>query len=119
MKKLIGSIAASVLLAGCANAPTVVASHDNFLMMAGFTPLPSGSPMAAANANRLPKHMFAHHTVDGVTTYYYFDPTVCGCLYTGTAEDWAAYKRLVADRLHMQAEQFLEQADTPMDTGGG
>ncbi len=119
MKQYVGAIAIGVLLAGCATAPTVVASRDDFLTMAGFTVVPNNSPIFVDNVAKLPRHRFAHHTINGVATYYYLDPTICGCLYTGTAANWATYRKLVADKLHMDAEQFLQEADTPMDTGGG
>jgi len=119
MKKLIGCTAIGVLLAGCANSPTVVTSHDDFLQMAGFTMIPRTSAMFAANVQKLPPHRFVHHAVNGITTYYYLDPTVCGCLYSGTAQNWAAYRQLVADRMHMEAEDFLMKVDTPVDTGSG
>ncbi len=119
MKQLFGAIALGIFLTGCASAPPVVASRDDFLTMAGFTVLPRTSPIFMDNVAKLPSHRFAHHTVSGVTTYYYLDPTICGCLYTGTAANWATYRQLVADRMHMDAEKFLQEADTPMDTGGG
>jgi hypothetical protein len=119
MKKPIGALAIAVLLTGCANAPPVVASRDDFLSMAGFTQLPRTSPTFVNNVATLPRHRFVHHTVNGVTTYYYLDPTICGCLYTGTAANWATYRQLVSDKMHMDAQQFLQEADTPMDTGGG
>jgi hypothetical protein len=119
MKRPIGALAIGLLLAGCANSPATVTSRDDFLMTAGFSQLPRTSPIFQANAHALPQHRFVHHTVNGVTTYYYFDPTICGCLYSGTAANWAAYRQLVADKMHMDAEKFLIEADTPMDTGGG
>ncbi len=119
MKKPIGALAIGLLLTGCAKSPPVVGDRDDFLMMSGFTVLPRTSPTFATAVHQLPVHRFAHHMVNGVTTYYYLDPTICGCIYTGTAANWAQYRQLVADKMHMEAEDFLIQADTPMDTGGG
>ena len=119
MKQLVGLAGVGVLLAACANAPAAVSQHEDFLDKAGFTPIPRSTAMFAADKGKLPPHRFAHHTVDGVTTYYYFDPTVCGCIYRGTAQNWANYKDLVRDQMHMDAQAYLEFDDTPMDTGGG
>jgi hypothetical protein len=63
--------------------------------------------------------MFVHHTANGVTSYYYLDPTICRCLYTGTEQNWVAYKKDTSSRLHMDAELFVVKADMPFDGGGG
>ena len=52
-------------------------------------------------------------------TYYYFDPTICGCLYYGSQANWDAYKQEMAEKRHMQAEDLLIRADTPYTGQGG
>jgi hypothetical protein len=116
---LVTTLAAAALLAGCANSPTVVTGREDLLAESGFTTVPSSSPTYAAAAQHLPPHRFAHHVAAGVTTYYYLDPTVCGCLYTGTAQNWAAYRKAVAEKLHVEAEESVERNDIPFDGPGG
>jgi hypothetical protein len=119
MRTFIGLLAAGVLLAGCASAPAKVAQNDNFVTMAGFKEIPRDSPAFATVVHMVPANRFSHRTTAGVTTYYYHDPTICGCVYAGTAENWASYKTLVADKMHMDANLFLERVDMPADTGSG
>jgi hypothetical protein len=119
MRHFIGALGAVVVLAGCATPPAAVAPTDNFITEAGFTKVARGTPTFLAIAHMVPPNRFGHRTTAGTTTYYYFDPTICGCVYTGTAENWAAYKQLAADRMHMDANMFLERFDIPSDTGSG
>jgi hypothetical protein len=81
--------------------------------------LSGNTPGYAAAQQELPPHEFAHHTVQGVLTYYYFDPTVCGCLYYGSQANWDAYRQALADKRHMQAERLLIRDDTPYSGQGG
>ena len=55
----------------------------------------------------------------GILTYYYFDPTVCGCLYYGSQQNWDAYRQEIAEKRHIQAEQLLIRDDTPFTGQGG
>jgi hypothetical protein len=112
-------MAFAVLLAGCAGSRSTVDRNEDFLSEAGFRVLASNTPGYAAAQAQLPPHQFVHHTEQGVLTYYYFDPTICGCLYYGAQQNWDAYKQLMADRRHMQAEELLIRADTPYSGHGG
>ena len=112
------AIVATLAVAGCAT-QTQVRGTDNFLTQAGFTQIDRGDPAFATVVKNVHPHRFGHRTVNGVATYYYFDPTICGCVYRGTAQDWEAYRALVADRMHMHAEMLLEDFAMPSDSGGG
>jgi hypothetical protein len=119
MRNIIGVVAVGLLLAGCAGSQATVDSNEDFLSEAGFLVLASNTPGYAAAQQQLPPHKFVHHTEQGVLTYYYYDPTFCGCLYYGGQQNWNAYTQLMADRRHMQAEQLLIRADTPYSGQGG
>ncbi len=120
MRQLAGLLLVGLLIVGCAAPPPAkVVQSDNFITMAGFTKIDRGTPRFAYVARTVPPHHFGHRTADGVTTYYYFDPTICGCAYTGTQQDWENYKQLAADRMHMDATRILERLDLPADTGSG
>jgi hypothetical protein len=119
VRHIIGSIVAIGLLAGCANSPAVVQGREDLIADSGFQIQPGTSPAYAAAVKQLPPHKFAHHTVAGVTTYYYLDPTICGCLYTGTEQNWTTYKQALAAKRHMQAEDALMRDDIPFTGAGG
>jgi hypothetical protein len=120
MRRAIGPLCAGLVLAGCATtASQRIDDREDLLWKAGFMPHNFQTPLFATAVQKLPPHMFAHHTVNGVTTYYYLDPTICHCVYTGTEQNWQAYKSDVSTRLHMDAEIVLLKEDTPIDTGGG
>jgi hypothetical protein len=119
MRRAIAAVAATAFLTACAGAPSVVDSNEDFLASAGFRVLAGNTPGYAAAQQQLPPHKFVHHVEQGILTYYYFDPTVCGCLYYGSQQNWDAYKQEMADKRHMQAEQLLIRADTPFSGQGG
>jgi hypothetical protein len=119
MRSVLGAVAIGLVLAGCAGARSVVDSNEDFLAAAGFRVLGGGTPGYAAAVQQLPPHKFVHHVEQGVLTYYYFDPTICGCLYYGSEANWAAYKQAMAEKRNIQAEEFLERADTPYSGQGG
>jgi hypothetical protein len=119
MRRGIGVMAVGVLVAGCAGAPATVDSNEAFLAAAGFRVLAGDTSGYAAAARQLPPHKFVHRTEQGILTYYYFDPTVCGCLYYGSAQNWAAYRQEVADKWHIEAEQMIDESTTPTSNPGG
>ncbi|HET6237442.1 MAG TPA: hypothetical protein VFE41_21160 [Acetobacteraceae bacterium] len=111
--RIMSALAAGVVLAGCANSPARVESSEDLLSRAGFQSAMHGDPAYAATAPLLRPYRFGHRTVDGVTTYYFLDTMNCACLYSGTAQNWAAYKVDLAAKMHMDAEKYLEQDDMP------
>lgn len=100
-------------------AAQTLAQREDLIWKAGFTPYGYGTPMFQRAAQSLPPHKFVHHAANGVTTYYYYDPTICACVYQGTEANWQAYKSDMSSRLHMDAEAALVQDDMPFSGGGG
>jgi hypothetical protein len=119
MKGVWATMAVAMLLAACASSASSVSGREDYLAAAGFLVLPGNAPGYAAALQQLPPHQFAHHTANGLTTYYYLDPTDCGCLYYGNAQAWATYQQEVRDKLHVEAEEWLQKDDTPYTGQGG
>jgi len=119
MLKAIAVAAIGAVLAGCSGQPSVVAGDEELLSGAGFRVMASNTGGYAAAVKQLPPHKVVSLTVDGVLTYYYLDPTVCGCLYYGGQENWDAYKQEMAEQRHIEAEQLLIRANTPYTGHGG
>ena len=112
-------LALATLVAACASSGAKMAAKEDYLAYAGFNVLPANTPGYAAAVQQLPPHRFVHHTEKGVLTYYYLDPTGCGCLYYGGQQNWDAYRQEMSNKLHMQAEDWLEKDDTPYTGQGG
>ena len=93
--------------------------REDLIWKAGFKPYGYGTPMYDKAAKALPPHKFVHHTANGTTTYYYFDPTICACVYEGTEANWQAYKSDTSSRLHMDAELAIIKDDMPFTGAGG
>ena len=120
MRCIVSAVAVGLLLGGCANSAGGVASTEDYLAAAGFSVLPGNASGYYTALRQLPPHRFVHHTAaNGVLTYYYLDPTGCGCLYYGGQQQWDAYRQEMAQRQHIEAEQFLEKADSPYTGQGG
>src|SRR6516164_6018311 len=47
---------------------------------------------------RLPPNKFVTRVVNGEPVYLYADPLVCRCVYFGSQQNWAAYRREVLAR---------------------
>jgi hypothetical protein len=92
-------------LGGCAKQEA--AQSDNKLAEAGFVAMRTPEAMAAARGK--PAHKFLWHTVDGIKTYYWYDPASCGCVYRG---DQAAYEKFRQEMLaqHLMLEEELGES---------
>ncbi len=114
MRRVIGAAAVGVLLAGCASSVSNVTSTEDYLAAAGFRVLAGNTGGYAAAARQLPPHEFVHQVEQGIPTTYNFDPTVCGCLYYGSEQNWDAYNQELVDKRHMEAVQTLMKDNTPL-----
>jgi hypothetical protein len=119
MRTAISAAIVALVLAGCAGAKATVDSNEDLLAGAGFAVLAGDTGGYAAAARQLPPHKFVHHTEQGILTYYYFDPTICGCLYYGSQRNWDVYRQEMAEQRHIQAEDLLVKDDTPYEGHGG
>lgn len=77
-----------VLLAGC---QSQILQQDNALEAAGFTLKIADTAERQAMMNRLPANTFVQRVSGNSVHYVYADPTVCGCIYIGSQQDFAQY----------------------------
>lgn len=103
------------LLAACQTPQQRVASHEDNLAAAGFIVRPANTPEREAMLRRLPPNRFVMRTKGDKVHYVYADPLVCGCLYVGTQQAYAEYKRHeqeqhLADERQMTAETYSDAA---------
>ncbi|MGH2343485.1 hypothetical protein ACRC7T_18625 [Segnochrobactraceae bacterium EtOH-i3] len=78
--------------AGCVSS---VQSEENMLSAAGFNVRVADTPEKVASLKRLPPHQFVVQEKKGKTVYLFADPTICGCLYYGSPENYKQYRQMV------------------------
>ncbi len=90
------SVAAMALLglslSGCV---TDTQNKENMLAAAGFRMRPADTPAKIASLKSLPPHKFTTQIQNGQPVYLYADPTVCGCIYYGTQDNYGAYQQMM------------------------
>ncbi|WP_245454231.1 hypothetical protein [Aquabacter cavernae] len=79
-------------LAGCV---TATKEKENMLAAAGFQMRFADTPERVASLKTLPSHKFTVQNQGGAPVYLYADPTVCGCIYYGTEENYQNYRQMV------------------------
>jgi hypothetical protein len=77
---------------------------DHLLRAAGFRQIPADNPDRAAALERLPRNQVTPVVRDDRTFYVYPDPTICGCLYVGRADEYDSYRRLLQQEGNPQPE---------------
>jgi hypothetical protein len=88
------ALVAAVLLAGCATVRRLGAPDtERLLMEAGFTRQPADSAMLAT----LTPYTLVNEHGDGATRYVYLDPRTCTCVFVGSRDAYAAYRRLALE----------------------
>lgn len=105
----------AVALSGCA--ADRAATRDFLAQQAGFQAVPANTANGMALMQSLPKLRFVARTVGGQITYYYADPVVCGCVYSGNAAAYATLRQEILQRQLMRQEE-LQQLDAVREGGG-
>ena len=94
-----GAIAGVVLaLVGCVSPQQQAVQKEDLLAAAGFQVRIADTPQRLAAMRRLPANKFVTRVVNGQPVYLYADPLVCRCVYFGSQQNWAAYRREVLAR---------------------
>lgn len=68
-----------------------VLQQESALSAAGFSLRIANTAERQAMLNRLPADQFVQHVSGGVISYVYAEPSVCGCLYVGSAQAFSQY----------------------------
>ncbi|MCK0199084.1 hypothetical protein MWN34_19480 [Ancylobacter sp. 6x-1] len=116
VSKMVVAAVLGLALAGCATADQ---SRENMLVAAGFRIRLADTPEKVASLKAFPPHQFFAQNQNGQPTFFYADPTVCGCLYYGTMDNLQAYQQMVfrqklADEQQMTA---MMNQNTAFDFG--
>jgi hypothetical protein len=102
---LAGAVSIAMSLGGCAVEQAT--SGDDALVNAGFTKVRTAEMLNAARGK--PPHKFLSRTVGGVTTYYWYDPVSCGCVYQGDAAAYARFRQYMAGQASLRASLNADQ----------
>jgi hypothetical protein len=86
---LLGTGVLLAVLSACQSSG--ILQQENDLAAAGFTVRIADTAERQAMLNRLPPNRFVQRMHGNDVHYVYADPTVCGCLYIGTQQDFAQY----------------------------
>ena len=102
-------------LVSCTTMQERVTQREDKLVAAGFTVRPANTPARQAMLNRLPPHHFVQRVHGNVVTYVYADPLVCDCLYIGSQQAYAQFRRDIeqqklADEQEMTAAMYSDQS---------
>lgn len=107
------SACAAVGLAGCASMSSRVRDKENLLAAAGFDVHLANTSEREKELKALPPNRFVTHAKGDHIEYFYADPLVCNCLYTGDQKAFDRYKhevfeRQIADERQLTAQMYRE-----------
>ncbi|OYY10883.1 MAG: hypothetical protein B7X99_01105 [Rhizobiales bacterium 17-65-6] len=101
----------SLSAAGCV---TAVQDKENMLAAAGFRVKIADTPDKVASLKKLPPHKFTVQNQGGQPVYLYADPTVCGCLYYGTQDNFASYQQMMFQQRLVNEQQMTAMMNQQM-----
>jgi hypothetical protein len=107
------SVSVAIGLAGCASMSSLVRRKENLLAAAGFDTHPANTKQREAELKSLPANKFVPRVKGNHIEYFYADPLVCNCLYTGDQKAFDAYRHEVfqlriADQQQLTAQTYRE-----------
>jgi len=107
------SVTLTMGLAACASLSSRVRDKEDLLAAAGFDVHPAATPQREAVLKSLPPHKFVRRVKGDHVEYFYADPLVCNCLYTGDQRAFDTYKyevfeRRIADEQQLTAQMYQE-----------
>jgi hypothetical protein len=103
------SATVAIALAGCGSTKGLVRQKENLLAAAGFDAHPADTSQREAELKSLPPNKFVPRDKGDHIEYFYSDPLVCNCLYTGDQKAFDRYKREVFERRIANQQQLTAQ----------
>ncbi len=97
-------------VAACSTTPKMESKQD-MLSDAGFKTVSLKTPGQLAQFKKLPAHQLTRKNYQGKTVWVYADPTLCGCLYMGTPDNYNAYIKIASKQMMSQAMRANFQDD--------
>lgn len=91
VRSILAILAIGALVAACEGRMPKTESKRDMLADSGFKVVSLKTPGQAASFKKLPAHKLVRKTYQGKPVWLYADPTMCGCLYMGTQDNYNAY----------------------------
>jgi hypothetical protein len=85
---------------------------ERTLVEAGFRMIPADTPDKVAQLQVLPPYKLVKRVKSGTVRYLYADPANCQCVYIGTAEQYATFKRYISQMSIAEADALEERMET-------
>lgn len=90
-----------------------------YLRSAGFKVRFAKDAAGERALKALPSHRFVVRTVKGQPRYVYAEPKGCGCIFSGTADNYASYRDMLrspAEKVDDVSPDYKTQARALLDT---
>lgn len=86
-------------------------SKRDMLVDSGFKVVSPKTEAQVAAFKKLPPHKLVRRTYQGKPIWFYADPSICGCLYAGTPDNYNAYIKEASKQMIDQAMKANFQDD--------
>ncbi len=110
LKSVFVAATLAAAVAACSTTPKMESKQD-MLSDAGFKTVSLKTPGQLAQFKKLPAHQLTRKNYQGKTVWVYADPTLCGCLYMGTPDNYNAYIKIASKQMMSQAMRANFQDD--------
>ncbi|MBL0901511.1 MAG: hypothetical protein IBJ17_22805 [Reyranella sp.] len=110
LKSVFVAVTLAAAVAACSTTPKMESKQD-MLSDAGFKTVSLKTPGQLAQFKKLPAHQLTRKNYQGKTVWVYADPTLCGCLYMGTPDNYNAYIKIASKQMMSQAMRANFQDD--------
>ncbi len=117
VRSILALLAIGGLLAACHGYDPKTESKRDMLADSGFKVVSLKTPGQAASFKKLPPHKLVRKTYNGKPVWVYADPTMCGCLYMGTQDNYNAYIKEASKQMISTAMRANFQDDPYSPTG--
>jgi hypothetical protein len=111
IRSIVAGLAICVAVAACSSKPE---SKQDMLADSGFKVVPLKTAGQLAQFKKLPAHQLTRKNYQGKTVWVYADPSLCGCLYMGTQDNYNAYIKRASAQMMSQAMK-ANYSDDPYD----
>ena len=112
VRSILAILAIGGMAAACHGTDTKTESKQDMLSDSGFKVVSLKTPGQTASFKKLPAHQLTRKTYKGKTVWVYADPTMCGCLYMGTQDNYNAYIKKASAQM-MSTAMRANFADDP------
>jgi hypothetical protein len=115
-KRFMAAVLSALIVSGCslyrsyeASRPETVRKTEAMLYDAGFTTIKLDTSDKVGLVEELPPHEIRSYAAQSGTVYWYYDPSICECVYEGHQSDFDRYQMALTHE--NDAAQYVAQSD--------